>query len=107
MLARHSVLSSVPLLDLYAFFVKDALSQKISLDAAEDMFVSLLTYCSALKQLVSDEEASESDLTVSRSVEITNQLWSLYCDIGDEDSAQHLVAYLEEQALSQLESQLY
>lgn len=100
-------LSAVPLLDLYAFFVKDALSRKTSLDAAEDMFVSLLTYCSALNQLVSDEdeEASVNDLTGSRSAEIANQLWSLYCDVGDEESAQRLVTYLEEQALSQLECQ--
>ena len=96
--------SAVPFLGLCSDFINASRFEGVSLDKAEDLIVSLLLFCAALKRRAYLEEESGKSLDVPKRLEITRQLWSLYRAIGDEDSAQHLVSYLEEQGVNQLEN---
>jgi hypothetical protein len=97
--------SAVPVLELCSHFFCDSLSQGASLDEVEDVLLSLLTFCSALKELACDEGASGGDaLDETTSLQIARQLWELYRAICEETSARRLLRYLEEKGVAQLEA---
>lgn len=96
--------SAVPVLELCSHFFCTSLSQGASLDAVEGVLLSLVTYCSALKELSCDEGTSGKALDERSSFQIARKLWELYRAICEETSARRLLRYLEEKIVAQLEA---
>jgi hypothetical protein len=95
--------SASPFLEMCSGVAKASLSASGSLGMTEEFLRSLLEYCSALRQLVSQEETFGEGIGVTERCQIIRSLWNLYHAIADDDSAQRLVTFLEEGGFCQRE----
>ena len=88
-----------PFLEMCSDVVKASLSGSVNLGMTKRLLQSILEYCTALRRVACLEEGSAIGET--ERYHITRTLWHLFLAIGEDESAQRLVTFLEEHGFCQ------